>query len=79
MGIEMISSEPDRPGSRPRLDFAADIHSFHLELAAGRAGAAAHQIFYMKHSFSNGDDGVIVLRVLHEKIDPHHRIAHEQS
>jgi len=75
IGIEMIASEPERPGSRPRLEIRAETRSFHLELAAGRAGTAAHQIFYIGHRFDNGDEGVIILRVLHEKMEPRHHIS----
>lgn len=79
IGIDMVASEPERPGSRPRFEFHADIRSFHLELAAGRSGAAAHQLFYARHKFDNGDEGVIVLRVLDEKMDPHHHVEHVGS
>ena len=78
IGIEMVASEPDRPGSRPRLEIRTEIRSFHLELAAGRSGAAAHQLFYVRHRFDDGDEGVIVLRVLHEKMDPRHHVAHKE-
>jgi toxin ParE1/3/4 len=70
IGVEMVASEPNRPGSRPRDDIANGIRSFHLELAAGRSGAAVHQIFYIKHVFDSGEESVIILRILHERMEP---------
>jgi toxin ParE1/3/4 len=75
IGIDMVASEPERPGSRSRLEIHAETRSFHLELAAGRLGSAAHQIFYIRHRFDNGDEGVIILRGLHEKMEPRHHIS----
>ena len=79
IGIDMVASEPERPGSKLRLEIHADIRSFHLELAAGRSGAAAHHLFYATHVFDGGESGVIILRVLHEKMDPRHHVAYDDS
>ena len=75
IGIEMVASEPERPGSRPRDELAPGVRSFHLELAAGRAGAAAHQIYYNRQDFADGGAGVAILRVLHERMEPRYRIG----
>jgi len=76
IGAAMVASEPDRPGSRSRDEISVGVRSFHLELAAGRSGAAAHQIFYIRHAFDSGEEGVIILRVLHERMEPRHHISH---
>lgn len=68
--IEMVAEEPERPGSRPRDDLAAGVRSFHLELAAGRRGAAAHMVYYLRGRLDDGCDGVIIARMLHERMDP---------
>lgn len=70
--VEMVADRPDRVGSRDRGDLARGLRSFHLELAAGRLGAASHIIFYMP---SGRGDGVIVVRALHESMDPGRHIG----
>jgi toxin ParE1/3/4 len=69
VGIEMIATEPDRPGSRQRSDVHPEIRSFHLDLAAGRIGATAHHLFYLKQEIADGEVGIVVLRILHERMD----------
>ena len=69
IGIEMIAAEPDRPGSRKRSDLHPEIRSFHLDLAAGRIGAAAHHIYYVKQEIAEGEEGIVILRILHERMD----------
>jgi toxin ParE1/3/4 len=79
IATEMIASEPDRLGSRARDEIAIGIRSFHLELAAGRSGAAAHQLLYKRHVFDDGEQGVMILRVLHEKMEPRHHISRNDT
>ncbi len=67
---EMVAENPQRPGSRDRHDLGAGIRSFHLELAAGRRGAASHILYYLRGRLSDGSDGVVIARVLHEGMDP---------
>lgn len=69
LGIEMVASEPKRPGSRARLEIHPEIRSFHLELAAGRAGAAVHHLYYTMQRLADGEEGIVILRVLHERTD----------
>ncbi len=68
--IEMVAEEPERPGSQPRDGLAAGVRSFHIELAAGRRGAAAHLVYYLRGRLDDGSDGVIIARMLHERMDP---------
>ncbi len=67
---EMVAENPERPGSRHRHDLGTGIRSFHLELAAGRRGAASHILYYLRGRLSDGSDGVVITRVLHEGMDP---------
>jgi toxin ParE1/3/4 len=62
---QMIAENSDRPGSRERRDLGAGIRSFHLELAAGRRGAASHILYYLRGRLESGSEGVIIVRVLH--------------
>lgn len=65
--ISMIAERPDRPGSRPRDELQPGVRSFHVELAAGRRGAASHVLYYVA---SAGDQPVQILRVLHDAMEP---------
>ena len=66
----MVAESPERPGSRDRHDLGAGVRSFHLELAAGRRGAASHILYYLRGRLSDGSDGLVIARVLHEGMDP---------
>ncbi len=68
--IEMAAEAPERPGSRRRDDLAAGILSFHVEIAARRRGAAVHVVYYLRGPLNDGRDGVIVARLLHERMEP---------
>jgi toxin ParE1/3/4 len=67
--IEMIADKPDRPGSRRRDDLAAGLRSFHVELAARRRGSASHVLYYLRGPLDDGRDGVIIARLLHERME----------
>ncbi|MBS1164001.1 MAG: type toxin-antitoxin system RelE/ParE family toxin [Proteobacteria bacterium] len=73
-GLEMVGDDPERAGSMDRSSVLANVRLFHLELAAGRRGAAAHCLFYLRGTMSNGATGVIVLRVLHEAMEPRYKL-----
>ena len=74
-GLELIAEDPDRAGSLDRFAVVSGVRLFHLDLAAGRRGAAAHGLYYMTGKLSNGETGVIVLRVLHEGMEPRGKLA----
>ncbi len=73
-GLEMVGQDPNRPGSIDRSSIAPNVRLFHLELAAGRRGAAAHCLFYTTGTMSNGETGIFVLRVLHEGMEPRYKL-----
>jgi len=68
--IERLAEEPERLGSRLREDLWPGVRSFHVEIAARRRGAASHIVYYARGPMADGGDGVVVLRVLHERMDP---------
>jgi toxin ParE1/3/4 len=74
-GIEMVAEQPDRPGSLERIEIAPGVRLLHLEIAAGRRGGAAHCLYYKKGRLSDGSIGTIILRVLHEHMEPRHRVV----
>ncbi|OJX68588.1 type II toxin-antitoxin system RelE/ParE family toxin [Magnetospirillum sp. 64-120] len=63
--VSQIDADPMRPGSRECWGFSAPIRQYHLELAAGRRGAAAHSLYYRIDP-----EAVSVLRVLHQRMEP---------
>lgn len=75
--IAVVAENPERPGSRPRDELGPGVRSFHVELVARRLGAAAHLLYYFRTLLEDGQEGVLVLRVLHESMDPTRRIPRE--
>lgn len=68
--VERLAEEPERPGSRLREELCPGVRSFHIEIAARRRGAASHIVYYARGPMSDGRDGIVILRVLHERMDP---------
>lgn len=73
----LVAADPLHRGSRPREELAPGLRSFHIERAARRRGAAAHVLYYVQGTLNGGRDGVIILRVLHERMDPARHFALE--
>lgn len=61
----LLAANPFRPGSLDRSALWPGIRLFHLELAAAKTGAASHCLYYQANA-----DEVIVLRVLHQRMEP---------
>lgn len=72
--VAMVAEEPDHRGSIDRSEIAPGVRLFHLALAAGRRGAAAHCLYYTVRPGPEGARVVIVLRVLHESMEPGRRV-----
>ncbi len=51
------------------------LRLLHLELASGRRGGAAHCLYYTIGTMPNGAPGTIILRVLHEGMEPRYKVA----
>ncbi|HXP95336.1 MAG TPA: type II toxin-antitoxin system RelE/ParE family toxin [Telmatospirillum sp.] len=73
-GIAMIADDPFRGGSIDCRAIRPDVRLFHLELSAKRRGGAAHCLYYKTGRLSDGIDGVLILRVLHEHMHPRLKI-----
>jgi toxin ParE1/3/4 len=72
---KMVAEYPERPGSWDRHDLESGIRSFHVEHAAGRRGAAAHILYYLRGFLDDGSEGIVIARVLHERMEPALHIA----
>lgn len=74
-GIEMVAVEPARGGSWDRGGVVPGLRAFHLENAAGRRGAASHTLYYAVERSPAGSPRVVILRLLHESMEPGFHIA----
>lgn len=74
-GIALVADEPSRPGSVAREELAPGVRSLHLDIAARRRGGAAHCLYYVTARIPDGTDGVVIVRVLHERMEPRHRVV----
>jgi toxin ParE1/3/4 len=68
--FDLVAAEPQRPGSRARDDYSPGLRSFHVGYAARRMRAAAHVVFFERGMMEDGQPGVVIVRVLHEHMDP---------
>lgn len=74
-GVKMIAAEPGRGGSWDRGIIVPGLRAFHLENAAGKCGAAAHTLYYAVERLPDGSPRVVVLRLLHESMEPKLHLA----
>lgn len=73
-GLALVAEDPIRASSHDRSDLRSGIRSFHLQLAAGRQGGAAHVLYYRVVSIG-GVDELVVIRVLGDEMEPRNRVA----
>ena len=67
---QLVGEDPMRPSSRSRDELGQGVRSFHIEIAAGRRGAAAHLLYYIPGALEDGTRGAVILRVLGEGMEP---------
>jgi len=68
--IERVADQPKCTGSKARDDILDGLRSFHLGLAARRQSAASHVLFYEQRTAAEGAGFVVILRILHDHMDP---------
>ena len=66
----LLAEEPARPGSKTRDDISPGLRSFHVGYAAQRRSAASHIVFYEVGDMGDGRSGIVIIRILHERMDP---------
>jgi toxin ParE1/3/4 len=74
-GVKMLAEEPGRGGSWDRGAVMPGLRAFHLEHAGGKSGSAAHMLYYAVEHLANGAQRVVILRLLHEGMEPRLHIA----
>ncbi|MCJ2015010.1 type II toxin-antitoxin system RelE/ParE family toxin [Methylobacterium sp. J-076] len=70
--VAMIVDDPERPSTRSRTELAPGIRSFHMAHASPRRRGASHILYF---SVIAERREVVVLRVLHEKMEPRLRVG----
>jgi toxin ParE1/3/4 len=78
-GMLMVAEKPDRPGTVDRGELAPGVRSLHLEFAARRRGGAAHCLYYLRTPLSDPTEGIVIVRVLHERMEPRYRVLRSLS
>jgi toxin ParE1/3/4 len=73
--VLLVAQDPKRLGSTPRDDVSAGLRSFPITRAVGRAGAASHVLYYESGTMHDGSPGIVVIRILHDRMDPERHIA----
>jgi toxin ParE1/3/4 len=68
----MVATVPEHPLSRARDELGRGVRSLHVERVAKRRGAASHVLFY---KIDVRGEGIIILRVLHESMEPIRHLA----
>lgn len=71
--LSLVAGDPLRPGSKDWSDLKAGMRSFPVALAARRRGASPHLLFYVPDAPAG--TGILVVRVLHQAMDPRGHIA----
>lgn len=74
-GIDMVASDPNRVNCRIQDDVGAGVKSFHLEHVSARKGSASHQLFFVLKPDEDGQEEVVILSVLHDRMTPRRRLA----
>ncbi|TDR93155.1 type II toxin-antitoxin system RelE/ParE family toxin [Enterovirga rhinocerotis] len=70
--FELAAEEPERPGSQPCPDISRSTRSLHVSLASRRRRSASHIVYYRVPAA--GESTVLILRVLHERMEPNLKI-----
>ncbi len=73
--VKMVAEEPARAGSWDRAGVVPGLRAFHLEHAARRSGAASHMLYYTIERLAADSQRVVILRLLHESMEPRFHIA----
>ncbi len=74
LGIERIAENPQRAASVDAGWIREGVRLYHLEHAAERRRGAAHVLFYNIAEAVEEEDELVVLRVLHERMQPKRRL-----
>lgn len=74
-GISLVAADPSRVNCRPQEDLGAGVKIFHLEHVRGRKSSASHQLFFVQKKSVDGQDEIVILAVLHDRMIPRRKLA----
>ena len=77
--IALLVESPLRAASRERDDLRPGVRSLHLSRVAARRHAASHILYYHLAAAGDGGQHVVILRVLHERMEPLKRLLDANS
>lgn len=78
-GLALLAKDPHRPASRSGDELRPGVRSLHLSRAAARRHAASHVLYYHIAARADGAQDVVILRVLHERMEPLKRLVDANS
>jgi plasmid stabilization system protein ParE len=67
---EWAAADPERSGSKAYDEISPGLIALRVDRAASRHGAAAHVLFYRRTVLKDGAQGIRIVRILHEYMDP---------
>jgi toxin ParE1/3/4 len=73
--VTLVAADPLGGGSWDRGALFPGLRAFHLDHAAGRRAAAAHTLYYLVADGPDGSPQVVILRLLHESMEPRLHVA----
>lgn len=73
--LALLAENPGRPASRGRDELRPGVRSMHLSRAAARRHAASHVLYYHLVADAEGEQDIVILRVLHERMEPLKRLV----
>jgi toxin ParE1/3/4 len=77
--LALLQENPLRAASRERDDLRPGVRSLHLSRVAARRHAASHILYYHLAVAGDGGQHVVILRVLHERMEPLKRLIDANS
>ncbi len=77
--LALLAENPLRAASRGRDELRPGVRSLHLSRAAARRHAASHILYYHLAAGTGGEQHVVILRVLHERMEPLKRLVDANS
>ena len=77
--FSLLLENPRRPASREREELRPGVRSVHLSRVAARRHAASHVLYYHIAASADGAQFLVILRVLHERMEPLKRLVDANS
>ncbi len=77
--LTLLAEDPHRLASRERNELRPGVRSMHLSRAAARRHAASHVLYYHLAARADGAQDIVILRVLHERMEPLKRLVDANS